>query len=228
MADIQAKIIVRQGAFAQLPKLASGEMAFANDVRRLFIGNNPISRTGDGTTTEFTFGVDLDRVNGQYFMDIDGNSTTDFTVDNFTVTFNTAPADGAVITLTYNSEVMLTTPPEGIIDLPQNASLLEGPQTALAIPSIAIDSDRFGNAKIRYTLTNGTAYRRGVLSIAFMNGTFTIHDDYTTTADITTTNLDHEFNGAFTGTNFVLNYTTNDPVPTQLTWTEDHFAVAAS
>lgn len=243
MADINAKLIVRQGDFAQLPILSSGELAFASDLRRLFIGNTPDVRTGDGATQDFVFGVDLDGLNGQYFIDIDGQSqqlTADFTVDNFTVRFLTPPANGATITFNHNSEIMLTTPPEGVIDLPQDVALTPGdgvtPSSAILLPSIAFDTERFGNAKIRYTINNdNNASRRGEIYLGFYEDSlgvtqFTIEDKYSTNADQTGVELDHVFSGQVdpaTGV-FVLSYVVTDSAAARITWIEDHFAVAVA
>jgi hypothetical protein len=56
---IVSKIILRRGALADLPILAPGEQGYATDARRLFIGNDPVVRYGNGTTTTFNFAVDI-------------------------------------------------------------------------------------------------------------------------------------------------------------------------
>lgn len=68
-----AKIQIRKGAIADLPILDAGEMGYATDVQRLFIGNNTIARSGNGATTEFDFGVDFDSL-PLYQFTIDGNA----------------------------------------------------------------------------------------------------------------------------------------------------------
>jgi hypothetical protein len=233
MADITAKITVRQGAIAQLPRLSPGEFGMATDVNRLFIGSKVHTATGDGSTTEFTFGVDLDKVAEDqaynlYYIDIDGNDQTynsDYTVDNFKVTFTTAPANGAVITFTYNSEVMLTTPPEGIIDVPVDVEVSSGALTNQPFPSITIDPARFGSAKIRYSLVSANHRRNGVLDIALDSdvNNITINDNYTQNTGST---LDHEFGKSIVNSQFVLTVTTTETQPVRMTWVEDHFAVA--
>ena len=184
MADITVKITVRQGLITQLQRLSHGEFGMATDVNRLFIGSKQHQATGDGSQTVFTFGIDLDLnphedfdnsdpnnpvAYNLYYIDIDGSEQTynsDYTVDNFKVTFTTPPANGAIITFTYNSEVMLTTPPEGIIDVPVDVEVSSGALTNQLFPSITIDPERFGSAKIRYSLVSANHRRNGVLDIA--------------------------------------------------------------
>ena len=53
----------RSGNLAQLPILLAGELGYALDAKRLFIGNTAELQDGNGTKTDFTFGVDLDNIN---------------------------------------------------------------------------------------------------------------------------------------------------------------------
>lgn len=234
MADIAAKIIVRNGNIGQLPRLSPGELAYAKDTRRLFIGNDPVILTGDGVTTSFNFGVDLDDLNGTYWIDIDGQEKQlggDYSVDNFIVTFNVPPADTLEIKLTLNSEVFLKIPPEGVIDIPKTQSLYpstDGSEQAYTFPSITIDPARFGDAQIRYTMvsSNGDS-RKGTLNISLTSTNADLTDSYTTNG--TEPSLNHVFSGAIAPSGvFVLSYTTSDTNQVQLTWIEENFSVGAN
>ena len=63
MADTRiSKIRVRQGNLADLPVLDPGELGYAKDSRRLFIGNDVVSvGTGNGVLTDFTLPLALSK-----------------------------------------------------------------------------------------------------------------------------------------------------------------------
>lgn len=228
MAEITAKLRVRQGNLSQLPRLSPGEFGYAKDTRRLFIGNEVVTFTGDGVTTEFNTGVDLDDRTGTYFIDIDGQPqqlNADFTVENFVATFNEAPDEGQVISFSYNTEVMLTSPPEGIIDIPVDIEVSNGEITDGPVPSITIDTARFGSAKIRYSMTSATDRRNGVLDISLDSdiNKISINDSYT---ENTGSTLDHVFGKSLdVDGKFILTVTTTESTPVRMTWVGDHFAV---
>ena len=59
-----SKIKVRQGDFSDLPMLDPGELGYAKDQRRLFIGNDTASvGTGNGVLTSFTIPLSLSKPN---------------------------------------------------------------------------------------------------------------------------------------------------------------------
>jgi hypothetical protein len=73
MATVISKILVRQGALSDLPILSAGELGYATDRQRLFIGNPAISRTitsvtesvtdtGSEYITTVNHGIDLDNL----------------------------------------------------------------------------------------------------------------------------------------------------------------------
>ena len=49
----------RSGNLSDLPILLAGELGYALDAKRLFIGNANVSLDADGVATEFNFGVDF-------------------------------------------------------------------------------------------------------------------------------------------------------------------------
>ena len=65
MADTRiSKIKVRQGDFSDLPVLDPGEIGYAKDQRRLFIGNDIVNiGTGNGVLTQFTVPITLSKPN---------------------------------------------------------------------------------------------------------------------------------------------------------------------
>lgn len=226
MADINASIKVRQGLIQNLPALTTGELGYATDVKRLFIGNEPLNFIGDGNTTEFNTGIDLDDVStNAYRVTIDDVLTTNYTVDDFVINFAAAPADQAVIVVKFNSEIPLVAPPEAT---PQNPSTVELTPSAtdVSLNEIAIDTTRFGFTQITYTLTDATSRRSGTMRISVDdNGDVMLDDDYGTTSP-EASRLDHIFGGTITNGVFVVSYTCADVNPVQMTWIEQSFAVA--
>jgi len=226
MADINASIKVRQGLIQNLPALTTGELGYATDVKRLFIGNEPLNFIGDNNTTEFNTGIDLDDVStNAYRVTIDDVLTTNYTVDDFVINFATAPADQAVIVVKFNSEIPLVAPPEAT---PQNPSTVELTPSAtdVSLNEIAIDTTRFGFTQITYTLTDATSRRSGTMRISVDdNGDVMLDDDYGTTSP-EASRLDHIFGGTVTNGVFVVSYTCADVNPVQMTWIEQSFAVA--
>jgi|15BtaG_2_1085339.scaffolds.fasta_scaffold00262_15 hypothetical protein len=228
----EATILIRKGDYLDLPELNESELAHASDQRRVFIGDKPVTRSGDNAEVTFNFNIDLDNVGeAQYTITVDGNPKTlnvDFTVDNMSVTFTSAPPTGTDnIVFTHSSELMIKSPPEGVIDNPRDIALL-APATTQNLPNITIDSSRYSDVSIRYTIVAGTGNgrRKGVLNIALneSDNTFQINDNYT--SNVLGTGLDYVFNGTMATGIFILNYTTTDTDPAQLTWIEENFSTA--
>ena len=229
MTTVTARRRVRQGNFVELPKLASGEFGYAKDQKRLFIGNDPITQSGDGITTEFNFGVDLDDLPGTYIVEVDGiaqTHTVDYNVNNELVIFLTAPADGAVVGFYHNLEILSTEPPESIYDTVKSESMIAPATTQdfqyITIYTTATGGYNYDDVEIRYTLVEGSNRRKGTLSIALNDdNTFTINDSYT--SNCFGAALDHVFSGTMTGGVFVLNYTTTDSAPATMSWVAENF-----
>lgn len=110
MADTRiSKIKVRQGNFADLPILDSGEIGYATDDQRLFIGNTTIAvGTGNGVLTAFTVPSTLE-VNAIRAVYVAGSevAAADYSITGTTLTFSTPPANGSAITISFNSEIEL-------------------------------------------------------------------------------------------------------------------------
>ena len=100
-----SKIKIRQGNFSDLPLLGPGEMGYAKDVRRLFIGNDTVNiGTGNGVLTQFTIPLSLSKPNitAIFVAGTQQNAST-YTLSGTTITFSSAPT--GAITARFNSEI---------------------------------------------------------------------------------------------------------------------------
>ena len=107
-----AKLLNRQGNFADLPLLDPGELGYAKDQKRLFIGNDPVSVTSNGGAS-YIVAVDLTQ-SGRYRVTTQASggaetevSSANFSIGGTTLTLTTAPAVGVTIRIYYNSEVQM-------------------------------------------------------------------------------------------------------------------------
>lgn len=223
------QIKVRNGNLADLPVLEKGEFGYATDYQRLFIGNDPILKSGainplSGVLqTTFTFNtLDLDPddtsvsnstlqfgTNLVYALYVDGilqQPTVDYTVDHSVITFTSAPADGAQIELKYNTEV-ITQSPESGNDVFVNKLALASASSVTAT-GLSIDSDIYNYIDIDYKLTNSSGQRKGTISVSIDTSGSIMDDNYITNG--LGTDLDHAFSGSIAGSTFNLNYTGTD------------------
>ena len=216
----------RSGNLSDLPILLAGELGYALDAKRLFIGNANVSLDADGVATEFNFGVDLDTASGVSYSVYVGTvlqvESVDYTKSDYIFTFTSAPTVGTGnIVLKYNSEIFLFEPDVGL-DAPGSYTITS---TSGAMP-IAFDGTRYDNADIRYSLRNSTGHiRKGELSIAVnaSTNTHTISDNYTTDANTAGSLLDHVFTGNMSAGVFTLQYTTTDTENADLAWLSNNF-----
>ena len=109
-----AKLLNRQGNLTDLPLLDPGELGYAKDVKRLFIGNDPISVNSNGSAS-YTVGIDLSkssryRVTTQPTGGTESElASTGFAIGGTTLTLTTAPAVGTIIRVYYNTDCLLYT-----------------------------------------------------------------------------------------------------------------------
>ncbi len=233
MANILSKHTQRQGDLSDLPVgpdngLLAGEFGYATDEYRLFIGNEQYSQDSNGTVN-YRMPVDLDSMyagSWEVYFESDGVApikASNYTYRDFVLTFNDAPTSERVV-LYFNTEIMTAQAPEGISD-PVRAVGIAGPATEQAFPYITIDSNRFDDILIRYTLNDvlTSNKRQGTLRISIdrVGETFSIEDTYN--SNCTGTALDHVFDGTLNGTTFILNYTTTDTDESLFSWIEDNF-----
>lgn len=216
---ITSKIQVRQGVLADLPMLSPGELGYAKDARRLFIGNDPIFRSGDGQDVNFNFGVDLDVVyDGAFEILVNGvpkQRLADWVSADYVVTFTVAPPAGTNnIELRYNTE-LLTFEPDKTVDAPMPTLLLQrnpsffSETDAIEIPAIQYDSLYNDYIDIKYMLKNAAGeIRKGVISVGIDrdSNNLSVHDNFNTNAFAS---FDHHFDGTISTEGvFTLTYQT--------------------
>jgi hypothetical protein len=230
---------VRQGNMSDLPALLSGELGYAKDTRRLFIGNDQILRDGNGVSIDFNLGIDLDNLAGTYKLYVDDVIQAEgvhYLVDNYIVRFAIAPGPGTDnVKLLFNSEVMLTEPPEGINNnVPKSATLSATAITPVDFNYITVDGSRYGDLQIRYTIINTAGDRRkGTLNISIdaANNIFDISDSYTLhLSNPAVDALKYNFSGSMSTGVFVLNYTlaTDELEAANITWIEENFPIGGA
>jgi hypothetical protein len=107
LETIVAKLQVRRGALDDLPILDPGELGYATDVRRLFIGNDPVSFVGDGTMTTFTI-RDSSIIPSQLSISVNGllvDPGIEYVPVGTNIIFAVAPDNNAIITVGFNTEI---------------------------------------------------------------------------------------------------------------------------
>ena len=161
MAILQiSQIQVRRGLKQDLPQLASGELAWSNDTRQLYIGN--------GTLAEGAPAVGSTEI------------LTQFSIINFTniLTANVTALQSNVTVLQGN-----------ITTINSQISALQSGVTSTGVALNASTSGNIAgisanNAVITYTLTQGTKHRTGDIVVAYnaAGSTVSYYEDYTETS----------------------------------------------
>ncbi len=212
MADTRiSKIKVRQGDFSDLPVLDPGEIGYAKDVRRLFIGNDTVNvGTGIGVLTQWIVPIALSQPNIiTVFVDGSPVNAADYSIVGTTLTFASAPT--GVITVGFNSEIEIDRDQTQIdqIQLAANATTSD--------TGIAVDTTTHNIAIIDYTLESTNGVRVGQIRMAtdVSASTSTIDDSYTETATINV-----QFNVDISVGNLMkLQYTDNDNLISKFKYT---------
>ena len=175
-----SKIRHRQGNFSDLPVLDPGELGYAKDVRRLFIGNDTVSvGTGNGVLTSFTVPLALSKpCNRKVFVDGVEENAANYSISGTTLTF-ASPPTGA-ITVGFNSEVEIAND----VTLPSEISL--SANGSGADTGFQIDTTLYNVVVMDYTLENNNGVRIGQLRFGTDTSasTSTIGDNYTETAAV--------------------------------------------
>ena len=148
-----SRIQLRRGNFEDLPILKEGELGYAMDRKRLFIGNpsQTIISTGDTDTYELDFRIARP---SQILVFVDGTQKTagvHYTVSGTTLTFN-APAPGldAVIEVGVNNEIVLDKADAMTDTLPILAAVMDN------FSGIFFDSTVYNTAVIDYSLKDSS------------------------------------------------------------------------
>ena len=175
-----SKIRVRQGNFSDLPMLDPGEIGYATDVRRLFIGNPSVSiGTGNGVLTQFTIPLSLSKPN-IVTVSVAGTqqSASAYTISGTTITFGSAPT--GAITANFNSEIDIVSD----VTLPSSIELAANGSNADT--GFQIDTSLYNAVIMDYSLESTSGVRMGQLRFATDTSasTSTIDDNYTETAAV--------------------------------------------
>ncbi len=184
MAVIQiSRIQHRRGLQSDLPNLASAELGWSVDTRKLYIGN--------GTTEEGAPSLGRTEILTQYsILDFESQYTA-----------NIAVLQSNVVVLTGN-----------IVSLESRVTALEGATTdethvalsAGVVTAQTITNTSANNAVITYTMSQGSAQRTGTIRVARVTSDVSYEEDYTETG---ATDIVFSMNANVTHTN--LNYTSS-------------------
>jgi hypothetical protein len=167
-----AKIQLRRGDFDDLPVLSEAELGYATDYDRLFIGNKPVTFQGDGVTQEFNLRdaaiiptqirisiddeiiYDTDLLNEGMHASGPGLSPEEVNfiqeIGGSKILFARPPLDGAVITISYNSEILLNKQQQE-----KNAVLLGITSDVITKTKISWDVLLYNTAKMTYSYKAG-------------------------------------------------------------------------
>lgn len=203
------KLQVRRGNIADLPLLDGGELGYAQDERRLFVGNDILS-VGVGDNSQSAFAIP---VNNQFPISDSDISKPVFYIDGVEdagatllngetiVQLSTTPGIGAVVTMRANSELAMINYAERPGSLALAALAAAGTDTGFVFNTSVYDCIIM-DYSIR--LGAGTALRVGQIRIAVdnVNNTFVIDDQHNTLTN--TVNI--TFDGVVTGDEFSLTY----------------------
>ena len=175
-----SKIQVRQGNFTDLPVLDPGELGYAKDSRRLFIGNDVASvGTGNGVLTSFTIPLSLSKPNiTTVFVAGSAVNAATYTISGTTLTFASAPT--GAITVGFNSEIDIVSD----VTLPSIISLAANGTSADT--GFQVDTSLYNVVVMDYTLESTNGVRIGQLRFGTDTSasTSTLDDNHTETAAV--------------------------------------------
>jgi hypothetical protein len=181
MAVIQiSRIQHRRGLESDLPNLASAELGWSVDTRKLYIGN--------GTTEEGAPSLGRTEILTQYSI-LDFESS--FTANIATLQGNVVVLEGNIVALDNRVTVL-----ENAVTNTETAALLGSVVSPATITSTAAN-----NAVITYTMDQGSVQRTGTIKIARVASDVSYEEDYTETS---ATDIVFSMNANVTHTN--LNY----------------------
>ena len=200
MSTLQiSRIQIRRGLYQDLPILHEGELGYATDRKRLFIGNAKDTFTGDGNTTSFTLTAKIARPQHiqVYVNDTRKTPAVDYSVSGTTLTFlGTAPAISATIEVGYNTELEIHNTELVVDEFQLAASQTDQPT------GFFFNKNLFNTAIIDYSLKDSSGNLAvGHLRMITDGTTVTVLDSFTETAALGIT-----FSGAISGDNVILRY----------------------
>jgi hypothetical protein len=175
-----SKIRVRQGNFSDLPVLDPGEIGYAKDSRRLFIGNDVVNiGTGNGVLIGFTLPLSVSKPNiTTVFVAGSAVNASTYSITGTTLLFASAPT--GIITVGFNSEIDIVSD----VTLPSSISLAANGSNADT--GFQIDTTNYNIVVMDYTLESTNGVRIGQLRFGtdISASTSTIADNYTETAAV--------------------------------------------
>ena len=135
--------------------LDPGEIGYATDVRRLFIGNPSVSiGTGNGVLTQFTIPLSLSKPN-IVAISVAGTqqSASNYTISGTTITFASAPT--GAITANFNSEIDI------ISDVTLPSSIELAANGSNADTGFQVDTTLYNLVIMDYSLESTSGVRMG-------------------------------------------------------------------
>jgi hypothetical protein len=188
MADTRiSKIKIRSGNLADLPLLDTAELGYAKDARRLFIGNDlQTAGTGDGSATVFSISTDvINPVLLKVFIDGVEVNVSNYSITTTSLTFSSPPANGAIITYKYLSEITINRLSSDIIA--SSYTLSSGGTNAET--GFQVNTVNYDTVVMDYTLNTSNGLRVGQLRFVTDVGASTtaIDDNYTETSPVNIT-----------------------------------------
>lgn len=204
------KIIQRRGNFTELPMLSAGEIGYATDIRRMFIGNEDITLTGNvDTSFIYDFGLPLHRMEDNLYSifvnDQQQQIISDYTVISSGGVQFVNNVDGASIVLKYNTEIPIKE--TATFNDPHTVELDGNITIPTPIPSISISTNYRNSFNLEYTMRGISGFRKGTMSVCIDGTTVMLGDTFNVEANNT---MDHVFSGEVSNDAFILNYTTSD------------------
>jgi hypothetical protein len=206
-----SKIIVRNGDVSLLPILDAAEFGYSTDENRLFIGNCEYT-LGTGNSVQLIFALPNVAIPGNTLENpkffVNGQERSDVVVSSSTVTFSAAPANNAVVTMKFNSELLM----RNSAVRPSVLNFAAANQTYLK-SGFFFDYTQIDVCFIDYSvkLDNGLGFNAGSLRIVINPNTqtFKIDDQYNQISS----DVDIYYGGLIEGNTFHLTYL-NDTVST--------------
>lgn len=210
MATLQiSRIQLRRGLHEDLPILHEGELGYATDRKRLFIGNAKDTFTGDGLTSVFTLTAKIARPQHLlvYVDDTRKTPQVHYSVSGTTLTFiGGAPALGAVIEVGYNTELEIHNTELVVDNFQLGANQTDQPT------GFYFDKNIFNTAILDYSLKDASGNMAvGHLRMITDGVTVQVFDSFTQTASLGIT-----FSGAISGDHILLRYTNTSSATAKL------------
>lgn len=216
MADTRiSKIQLRNGNFVDIPLLDTAEVGYATDNRRLFIGN-PLQTAGTGNNSDTVFPISVDVTNPsilKVFLDGVEENAANYSTTTTSITFNTPPGNGVVITYKHLSEIELVRDATVAVNVLEYALSAGGVNLATGY---SLDTTSYNVVVLDYTVHSTNGVRMGQIRMMSDGVNVGFDDNYTESAPV-----DIVFSGDGSVPNTLrLMYTDNDNLTATLKMTQ--------